>query len=107
MADLVERCCVLARQAADELGRHLGVEVLGDVELNQVLFRPHDVDPGELARAVVQDGTCWVGTTVWRGQPAIRFSVSNWSTTPDDISRSTARITALIDRSGAADVISG
>ena len=98
VADLVERCCALARQAAEELGRHPGVEVLAEVELNQVLFRPRDVDPGELSRAVARDGTCWVGTTVWAERPAVRFSVSNWSTTPEDISRSVAAITALIDR---------
>jgi glutamate/tyrosine decarboxylase-like PLP-dependent enzyme len=98
VADLVERCCALARQAADELGRHPGVEILNDVVLNQVLFAPRDVDAGVLAQAVAQDGTCWVGTSAWRGRPAIRLSVSNWSTTPADITRSTAAITACLDR---------
>lgn len=98
VADLVERCCTLARQAADELARHPGIEILNDVVLNQVLIAPRDVDAGELARAIAQDGTCWVGTSAWGGRPVIRFSVSNWSTTPADISRSTAAITRLIDR---------
>jgi glutamate/tyrosine decarboxylase-like PLP-dependent enzyme len=96
VAELVERCCALARRAADQLAGHAAVEVLNDVELNQVLFRVHGVDQDELARAVAQDGVCWVGTTRWRDRPAIRLSVSNWSTTADDIDRSTARITVLI-----------
>ncbi|MEJ2864635.1 pyridoxal phosphate-dependent decarboxylase family protein [Actinomycetospora flava] len=96
VADLVERCCTLASQAADELGAHPGIEILNDVVLNQVLFRPRDGDARELAAAVARDGTCWVGTTVWQDRPAVRLSVSNWSTTPDDIARSTAAITRLL-----------
>ncbi|GLZ43856.1 aspartate aminotransferase family protein [Actinomycetospora sp. NBRC 106375] len=98
VADLVERCCVLARQAADELGRHPGIAILNDVELNQVLVAPRDVDAGVLARAIAEDGTCWAGTSVWHGRSVVRLSVSNWSTTPEDITRSTAAITALVDR---------
>jgi glutamate/tyrosine decarboxylase-like PLP-dependent enzyme len=96
VADLVERCCTLARQAADELGAHPDIEILNDVVLNQVLFRPRGGDARELAAAVARDGTCWVGTTVWAGRPAVRLSVSNWSTTPEDIRRSTAAITRLL-----------
>ncbi|PVZ03434.1 pyridoxal phosphate-dependent decarboxylase family protein [Actinomycetospora cinnamomea] len=98
VADLVERCCTLARQAADELARHPGIEVLNEVVLNQVLFAPRGVDPGELSQAIARDGTCWVGTSAWHGRPALRLSVSNWSTTPADVTRSTAAITALVDR---------
>ena len=35
--DMVERCCARARQMAELLRRHPGVEVLNDVVLNQVL----------------------------------------------------------------------
>ena len=97
VADLVERCCALARQAADELARHPEIEVLNAVELNQVLFRPRRLDARELAAAVQRDGTCWIGTTVWDGRPALRLSVSNWSTTREDITRSTDRVLALVD----------
>ncbi|MDD7937339.1 pyridoxal-dependent decarboxylase [Actinomycetospora lutea] len=96
VADLVERCCTLARQAADELGAHPEIEILNDVVLNQVLFRPRGDDARELAAAVARDGTCWVGTTVWRGRPAVRLSVSNWSTTPEDVRRSTTAIRRLL-----------
>ncbi|GAA4781628.1 aminotransferase class V-fold PLP-dependent enzyme [Actinomycetospora chlora] len=98
VADLVERCCTLARQAADELGAHPRIDVLNDVVLNQVLFAPRGADAAELSRAVAADGTCWVGTSAWHGRPALRLSVSNWSTTPADISRSTAAITTALDR---------
>jgi glutamate/tyrosine decarboxylase-like PLP-dependent enzyme len=92
VADLVERCCGLARFAA-ELARHPSIEILNDVVLNQVLLRVHGADTAAVIEHVQRDGTCWLGGTSWRGAPAIRFSVSNWSTTEDDIRRS---ITALI-----------
>lgn len=98
VAELVERCCALARQAADELGACGGLTVLNDVVLNQVLFRPTRGDVAALAAAVHSDGTCWLGTTVWDGKPAPRLSVSNWSTSPQDITRSTEVITGLASK---------
>ena len=38
-----------------------------------------------MIRALQQEGTFWAGGTVWHGRPALRFSVSNWSTTEADI----------------------
>jgi glutamate/tyrosine decarboxylase-like PLP-dependent enzyme len=95
VADLVERCCALARLAAAELSACPGVKILNDVVLNQVLFRV----PGDTAAviaAVQQDGTCWLGGTTWQGAPAVRFSVSNWSTTEADTRRSAAAIRQAI-----------
>jgi cysteine sulfinate desulfinase/cysteine desulfurase-like protein len=38
--------------------------------------------------ARVQDeGEAWMGGTTWHGKGAIRVSVSNWSTTEQDIDR--------------------
>jgi len=94
VADLVDRLCALACQAGDRFAADPRVEVLNDVVLNQVLVRFGDDD--EVTRSVItavqQEGTCWVGGTVWQGQAAMRFSVSNWSTTEDDIDRSVAAI---------------
>jgi glutamate/tyrosine decarboxylase-like PLP-dependent enzyme len=88
--DLVDRFCALARRAADQLGAADGVEVLNDVVLNQVLVRFGDDDAvtGEVITRVQEDGTCWVGGTVWQGRAAMRISVSNWSTADTDIDRS-------------------
>ena len=97
VADLVERCCAHARQMAERLGGAPGIEILNEVVLNQVLVRfsaPGDDAPGSDARtqavigAVQRDGTCWLGGTRWHGLGAMRISVSNWSTTADDIDRS-------------------
>ena len=90
VAELVDRCCELAARCADQL-RAAGVEVLNDVVLNQVLVSFGERTP-EVIAAVQRDGTCWLGGTVWRGAPAMRISVSNWSTSEADIDRSVAAI---------------
>jgi glutamate/tyrosine decarboxylase-like PLP-dependent enzyme len=90
VADLVDRCCDLATRFARQLGTVEGVDVLNDVVLNQVLVRFGDDDEAtaEVIRRVQQDGTCWVGGTIWQGRAAMRISVSNWSTTERDVDRS-------------------
>jgi glutamate/tyrosine decarboxylase-like PLP-dependent enzyme len=86
VADLIERCCALARHCAALLDRVDGVEVVNEVVLNQVLVRVGDAElTGEVERLIQQDGTCWLGATTWRGERLLRISVSNWSTTEADI----------------------
>jgi glutamate/tyrosine decarboxylase-like PLP-dependent enzyme len=98
IAGLVERCCAHARRFAEALGREPGVEVLNEVALNQVLVRflepggDHDARTRAVIRRVQEDGTCWLGGTTWQGKAAMRISVSNWSTTTEDVDRSVAAI---------------
>ena len=94
VAELVERCCALARRMADRLRGEPGVEILNDVVLNQVLVRFHGSDERtrEVIRRVQEDGTCWLGGTTWHGRAAMRISVSNWSTTAADIDLSAEAI---------------
>ena len=87
IVEVVERCCAHARRFADGLAE-LGAEVLNDVDLNQVLFRfATDEQTNAVLRAVQDEGSTWMGGTVWDERPAIRFSVSNWQTTDEDIDR--------------------
>ncbi len=37
---------------------------------------------------VQADGTCWAGGATWQGHQVMRISVSNWSTTEEDIDQS-------------------
>jgi glutamate/tyrosine decarboxylase-like PLP-dependent enzyme len=87
---LVDRTCALARRFADGL-RDGGAEIVNDVVLNQVLVGFGN-DADAIVDAVQRDGTCWVGATTWRGRRLMRVSVSNWSTTEDDVDRSVAAI---------------
>ena len=98
VAQLVEGNCRQARRFADTLGSAEGVEVLNEVVLNQVLVRfldpggDHDGRTRDVIRRVQADGTLWLGGTTWHGMAAMRVSVSNWSTTDEDVDRSAAVI---------------
>jgi hypothetical protein len=91
---------------AAALDAHPSVKVLNDVVLNQLLVRIHppgmpDADADAQTQRVIErvqaDGTCWLGGTTWHGMRAIRISISNWSTTADDIERSATAILSSID----------
>jgi glutamate/tyrosine decarboxylase-like PLP-dependent enzyme len=96
VADLVDRCCALARQFADAVRAVDGMRVVNDVVLNQVLVRfgEDDAATDAVVAAVQRSGECWMGATTWHGMRLMRVSVSNWSTTPADIDRSVAAVTA-------------
>ncbi|HSJ50079.1 MAG TPA: pyridoxal-dependent decarboxylase [Actinomycetota bacterium] len=91
--DLVDGCCALARRFAERLGAVEGLSVVNDVVLNQVLVSFGDDERTDrVIDAVQRDGTCWMGGTTWRGRRLMRISVSNWTTTAEDVDRSAAAI---------------
>ncbi len=96
VADLVDRCCVLARRMAAALVAG-GATIHNDIVLNQVLVSfPAGEDGRDRTDAIIErvqlDGTCWVGGTTWRGQRLMRVSVSNAATTERDIDTSAVAI---------------
>jgi len=93
IAGIVRRSCALARRMADHLKKEPGVGILNDVVLNQVLvhFESDDITRAVIAR-VQAEGTCWAGGATWQNTQVMRISVSNWSTTEDDIDRSAGAI---------------
>lgn len=96
VAELVDRCCELARRFAEKLGALHGFEIVNDVVLNLVLVRVGDEElTTRLERAIQDDGTAWLGGTTWRGERLLRIAVSNWSTTADDVDRVVATIERL------------
>jgi len=100
VADMIERCCRLARRFAERLAAEPGIAILNDVVLNQVLVRlgPAAPDRGAdartqaMIRAVQEERVCWAGGTRWHDMDAMRISVSNWSTTEEDVDRSAESI---------------
>lgn len=106
VADLVDRCCRHASRFAERLGQHPQVEILNEVRLNQVLvrFTPSAGDADEFTRAVIhrvqRDGTCWLGGSVWKDKAVMRISVSNWSTTEEDVEQSVEAILRCLEESG-------
>ena len=92
ISELVERCCLLAERFANALGAG-GVEIANEVILNQVLAGfGADERTDAVIKGVQEDGTCWLGGTTWKGRRLMRISVSNWSTTADDIDLSVEAI---------------
>jgi len=94
LAELIDRCCALARRLAGAMDALDGAEVLNDVVINQVLVRFGDDDATtqRVIADVQQGGEAWLGGTVWQGRAAARISVSNWSTTEADIDRLVAAL---------------
>ncbi len=98
IADLVDRCCDAAVLLAGLVAEIPGCTVLNEVVLNQVLARFDDDRVTRDALAALQeDGEAWTSGTVWDERPAIRFSVSSWRTTPDDIQRTAAALRRAAD----------
>lgn len=95
IADLVERNCQYATVFAQAL-RAAGYTILNEVVLNQVVVTFGDDDTNRRVITGIQnDGTCWCGPTHWRGQSAMRISVSSWATTSDDIEKSIEAMLAV------------
>jgi glutamate/tyrosine decarboxylase-like PLP-dependent enzyme len=101
LAELVDRCCALARRLGDQLAELDDVEIGNEIVLNQVLAGfGSDERTDAVIDAVQRDGTCWLGGTTWRGRRYMRISISNWSTTEDDVDRSVAAIRRLVAELG-------
>jgi glutamate/tyrosine decarboxylase-like PLP-dependent enzyme len=92
LRELIERTCELAQAFAERL-QGAGCEILNDVVINQALISFGSAEKTrDVIRRVQEDGTCWCGGTVWQGETAMRISVSNWSTTREDIEESAEAI---------------
>jgi len=104
IAEIVGRCCDCATRFAERLSRDDDVEILNDVVLNQVLVRfgGDDATTDHVVEAVQSEGTCWMSGTTWRGRRAMRISVTNWSTTFDDVDRSVEAIFRCLRTAGVA-----
>ena len=86
VAELVERCCAMARRFAQQLGGIEDVEIVNDVVLNQVLVSfGDDAHTDRVVERVQEEGVCWLGSTTWHGQKLMRISVSSWLTNEADV----------------------
>jgi glutamate/tyrosine decarboxylase-like PLP-dependent enzyme len=93
VVDLVERLARIARTFADGARDIPGCEVLNDVVFTQVcLTFGDDERTRAVAAALLADGTTWMSGSRWHDRAIVRISVSNWSTTDDDVRRSLAAL---------------
>ena len=94
VAELVDRCCALARRFAERLrGRRCEVPTTScSTRCWSASATTRRTDA--VIDAVQRDGTCWMGGTTWRGRRLMRISVSNATTTEADIDVAAAAILA-------------
>lgn len=94
IAAMVAANCDQARLMAELLSAEPGIAVLNEVVLNQVLVRfgmdEDDDEAGDALTlaaitAIQAEGTCFAGSSKWRGRWAMRISISNAATTQEDI----------------------
>ena len=89
VSELVERLCRHAADFAAGLADIANVEVLNDVVFTQVCVSfGSDARTDDVVRRLLADGTAWMSGSTWHGRRVLRISVSNWSTSSDDVERS-------------------
>jgi glutamate/tyrosine decarboxylase-like PLP-dependent enzyme len=104
---LVDRCCQQAHSLVSEIGSLPGAEVVSEPVINQGLVRFLDPRPGasdgdhdrrteEVISAILASGEAFFGGTTWRGQRAMRVSVSNWQTSEADVRRVVSAVAKVL-----------
>ena len=97
VAELVDRLCRHARRMAEGVASIPGATVLNDVVFTQVLMAFGDDDATrEVSRRVLDDGTAVMTPSTWRGRAVLRCSLSNWSTTEDDVDRTVEALGRIV-----------
>jgi glutamate/tyrosine decarboxylase-like PLP-dependent enzyme len=98
LIDLIETSCAHARRFAANL-TEAGFSVLNEVDLNQVLVSFGDSKiTDSIIKKIQEEGTCWCGGTIWKGQAAMRISVSSWMTTEEDVAKSSEAIIRIANQ---------
>ncbi|MFE6845296.1 pyridoxal phosphate-dependent decarboxylase family protein [Streptomyces sp. NPDC057686] len=99
VADLVERLCRHAGAFAAGIAGIDGATVLNDVVFTQVCAEFGDDERTErVLTRLLDDGTAWISGSTWHGRRVMRISVSNWSTTDDDVTRTLDAIRRAVIR---------
>lgn len=106
VAELIDRCCLHAHELVMGIGKLEGAEVLWEPTINQGLVRfldqspeqDHDRRTDDVIAAIVAAGEAFFGGTTWRGKRAMRVSVCNWRTSPEDVQRSINAVATVLGR---------
>ena len=107
IADLVDRCCLHARNLVDRIGALEGAQPMWQPIVNQGLVRfcdprpgaadrDHDAHTDRVIERILGDGEAFFGGVTWRGRRCMRISVSNWQTDEHDVDRAVAAVERAI-----------
>jgi len=88
--EIVERNCALAISMATQIKNSEDFILLSEVILNGVLFTLKkdnltSKDINAFVQRIKEDGRIFITPTLYREQPALRISISNWQTDSKDI----------------------
>ena len=93
VADLVDRLCAHARAFAEGVRAIPGAQVLNEVVFTQVCASfGDDEHTRRTVQRLLEDGSAWMSGSTWHGRAIVRISVSNWSTTDEDVVTSLAAL---------------
>jgi glutamate/tyrosine decarboxylase-like PLP-dependent enzyme len=99
LAGLVTRFHEHAAAFAAGIAAIDGAQVMNDVVFNQVCVSfGADERTAAVTRALLDGGAAWMSGSRWHGRAVLRVSVSNWSTTSDDVARSLDGLRAAASR---------
>jgi glutamate/tyrosine decarboxylase-like PLP-dependent enzyme len=86
VAEQIRRLANRAARLAERLSAVGGVEVLNDVDYTQVsLAFGDDATTRAVTARIIADGHVWMSGSRWQGKDILRISVSNWSTSDEDV----------------------
>ena len=110
VAELVDRCIMLARDLVAGIGALPGAELVWLPTTNQGLVRfrdpvadtdaAHDARTDAIIAKVNASGEAFFGGTTWRGQRCMRVSVCGWQTQASDVERSIEAVRAALLSNG-------
>jgi glutamate/tyrosine decarboxylase-like PLP-dependent enzyme len=97
VAEQVKRLTERATQLAERLSAVGGVQVLNDVDYTQVslAFRD-DATTRAVTAQIIADGHVWMSGSRWQGRDILRISVSNWSTSDQDVNVAVAAVESAV-----------
>jgi glutamate/tyrosine decarboxylase-like PLP-dependent enzyme len=113
VAELVDRCCAIAKELLERIGALPGAKALCEPLINQGMVRFFDprleataADHDRLTDAVVvgvrATGEAFFTPTTWHGVRAMRVSVSNWQTSMEDVEPVVACVARVLEVERAA-----
>jgi len=108
VAELIDRCCAIARELIERIGALPGASALCEPLINQGMVRFFDPQPGateadhdRITDAVIvgvrATGEAFFTPTSWHGVRAMRVSVSNWQTSTEDVAPVVASVARVLD----------
>ncbi len=93
VANLVDGFCRHAQAFAAGISAIEGGRLENNVVFSQVSASfGSDERTAEVSRRLMADGTAWMTGSRWHDKAVLRISVSNWSTTDEDVTRSLAAL---------------